>query len=102
VYIFEGLTYRIHLQSFRTHVQHPAGTLDVPAFFYLFFSAYASSFSSSSCVSSFFLSIHHPFQHLQVKSARAARKVMGSKGLAHYWDMVAVGDKLDHAAALFA
>jgi|AntAceMinimDraft_5_1070358.scaffolds.fasta_scaffold237640_1 hypothetical protein len=39
---------------------------------------------------------------LQVKSARAARKVMDSKGLAHYWDMVARGDKLDHASALFA
>ena len=35
------------------------------------------------------------FKFQSVKSARAARKVMGMKGVAHYWDMVIRGDKVD-------
>ena len=40
------------------------------------------------------------FKFQEVKSARAARRVMEARGVAHYWDMVERGDQLDAAAAL--
>ena len=40
------------------------------------------------------------FKFQSVKSARAARKVMGMKGVAHYWDMVIRGDKVDAIYAI--
>lgn len=35
------------------------------------------------------------FRFQECKTALAARKVMESKGVAHYWDMVARGDSID-------
>lgn len=40
------------------------------------------------------------FKFQDVNTARAARRVMAAKGVAHYWDMVLRGDKLDPLSAI--